>query len=104
MATAAEITTLRGLIAEPDDVAPYTDVLLGARIDAAIGDLNATARDVWLEKAAGYAELVDVTEGGSSRKMGDLHEQALNMVKYFTALTPEPAVKAHSARLSKLTR
>lgn len=82
MATAEQIASLRLLIAEPDDAEPYTDAALSARLDA---DANATltAYNIWTEKAAAWAGLADISEGGSSRKQGDLHEQALNMAKYF---------------------
>lgn len=103
MATQAQIATLRRLIAEPEDVAPYQDASLSTRIDESL-DLNVLARDIWLEKAAAYAELVDTTEGGSSRKMGDLHEQALNMVAHFTSLAPEPVVVGRGTRIVKLSR
>lgn len=46
-------------------------------------NVNAAARDVWLQKAAGYAELVDVTEGSSSRKLSSLYSQALAMAGRF---------------------
>lgn len=46
-------------------------------------NVNAAARDVWLQKAAGYAELVDVTEGSSSRKLSSLYSQALAMAARF---------------------
>lgn len=103
MATQADIATLRRLIAEAEDVAPYEDSTLGERIDTS-GSLNALARDIWLEKAAAYAELVDTSEGGSSRKMGDLHEQALNMANYFSNLAPDPVVVGRGTRIARLTR
>jgi hypothetical protein len=106
MADSAQVSQLRLLISQAEDVAPYTDADLMERIDAADGNLNAVARDVWGEKAAAYADLVDTTEGGSSRKMGDLHEQALNMVGYFQGLAPlAPAiVTGRGARVYKLSR
>lgn len=83
MATAEQIASLRLLIAETDDAEPYTDANLNARIDGAIGDLNLVAYAVWEEKAAATAGLPDTSEGGSSRKMGDLYEQALKMAAWF---------------------
>lgn len=103
MAPQADIATLRRLIAESEDVAPYEDSTLSDRIDGS-SSLNALARDIWLEKAAAYAELVDTTEGGSSRKMGDLHEQALNMANHFSSLAPEPIVVGRGTRIARLTR
>lgn len=83
MATAEEISALRLLIAEPDVNGIYTDVVLSSMINSASSDLNKAAHDVWVQKAAAAAELVDISEGGSQRKMGDIHEQALNMAAHF---------------------
>jgi Cdc6-like AAA superfamily ATPase len=104
VATSVQVAQLRLLIAQSEDVSPYTEAELSARIDTALANLNAVARDVWTEKAAAYADLVDASEGGSSRKMGDLHEQALNMVQFFTELAPRPAVIGRGARRYKLGR
>lgn len=103
MATGSDIASLRRLINEPEDVAPYTDLELTARIDAA-GGLDVVAYEIWGEKAAAYADLVDVSEGGSSRKMGDLHEQALNMVSFFGSRVPDAGRSTRGARVYKLGR
>lgn len=91
MATAEEIAQLRLMIAEPDDVAPWTDAYLGALIDAAEGDLNASSLTIWTSKAASFAGMVDTTESGSSRRLSQLQEQALKMVAFYknAAETPE---------------
>lgn len=82
MATPEQIAALRLQISEPDDAEPYTDAALSTRLDTD-GNLNLTAYNIWTEKAAAWAGLADITEGGSSRKQGDLHEQALAMAKHF---------------------
>lgn len=82
MASAEQIAQLRLLIAEPSS-AKFTDDALGAIIDEALGDMNKGAYEVWTIKAANAAELVDISEGGSSRKNGDIYEQALTMAKHF---------------------
>jgi hypothetical protein len=105
MATAEEIAALRLLIAEPTGD-PYTDAVLSTMIDAVSADLNRAAYDVWVQKAAAAAELVDMSEGGSSRKMGDIYEQALAMAQHFANATPggvEPDAPRYP-RLSKLRR
>lgn len=89
MATPDEIAAFRLQIAEPDGAEPYTDSQLSARLDAD-GDTALTAYKIWMEKAAAAAELVDVTEGGSSRKMGDIHEQALAMAKVYQGQITSP--------------
>jgi len=105
MATAEQIAALRLMIAEPDDVAPYTDLALGAMIDLAEGDLNAVACKIWTTKAAGVVGMVDITEGGSSRKMGSLHQQYLTMAKTYCSQTVEATAEASRAtRISKIRR
>lgn len=94
MATPEQIASLRLLIAETDDAEPYTDASLNVRIDGAVGDLNLVAYAIWEEKAAAGAGLVDTSEGGSSRKMGDVHEQALAMARHFKAKLEEGTPQA----------
>jgi hypothetical protein len=104
MATAAQIAALRLMIAQPDDVAPYTDAVLGAAIDAA-GNLDAVAYDIWIQKAASASALVDISEGGSSRKMGDLQEQYLAMAKVYGDRLPTGGTDVgRRTRVSRLTR
>jgi hypothetical protein len=55
----------------------YTDSLLGGMIDD-LG-MEAAVRQVWLEKAASVAELVDITESGSSRSFSKLRDAYLGM-------------------------
>jgi hypothetical protein len=107
MATAEEIAALRLLIAEPDDAAPYTDIALGAALDVAANEY-VVAFEVWTQKAAGTAGLVDISEGGSSRKMGDLYEQYLSMaeqmrVRAVSANQP-PDGSGSGIRIRKLAR
>lgn len=83
MATPAQIAELRIKINEPDDTPPYTDEVLGELIDAADGDTDAIARTVWQGKAASVAHLVDISEGGSSRKMSDMYKNYLAIADTF---------------------
>ena len=103
MATTDQISQLRLLTAEPD-ATTYSDIVLSTRIDAVDGDLNRAAYDIWSEKAAGFALLVDVSEGGSTRKMGDLHEQALRMVQHFGGLVPGGEPTGRGTRIRRLRR
>ncbi len=81
-ATIARFRRMTGL--EPDD-AVYTDAV----IDGMIEDLGfeAAAATVWREKAASVADLVDITESGSSRRLSQLREAYLGMG---TAVDPIP--------------
>lgn len=81
MATNAEIAELRLLVAEPTS-ATYSDATLAGIIDTT-SSMDEAARDVWVQKAASYTALANISEGGSSRSMGDLHAKALQMVELF---------------------
>lgn len=82
MATAEQIAELRAMINQLEDVEPYTDVYLSGRIDAA-ENLRSLAGAIWREKAATYADLVDVQEGSSRRALGSLYSNALRMATSF---------------------
>lgn len=77
MATDDQIASLRRATALEADDPAYTDTLLGGLFDD-LG-LAAAAAQVWQEKAASYAGLVDTTESGSTRRLSQLHEQAMKM-------------------------
>lgn len=51
------------------------------------GNLNLVALQVWEYKAANYANLVNITEGHSSREMSDLLKNALRMVDHYKKLS-----------------
>jgi hypothetical protein len=104
VATAADIAALRLLIAELDGTT-YTDEVLAARLTTDV-DKNLTAYNIWTEKAAAAATLVDISEGGSSRKMSDVQAQALKMAAYFEGRLPdsESPIADRTIRIRKLTR
>lgn len=82
MATTLEILTLRQLIGDETEPLQFTDADLSAHIDAN-GSVGAAAGVVWSIKAARLADLVDVTEGSSSRKLSQLQKQALDMAAHY---------------------
>ena len=91
MASAEDIARLRAMIAQPDDVEPWTDAALSALIDAS-ADLNAAAYSAWTDKAASYSDMVDTTESGSSRRLSQLQEQALKMANFYGGQSAIPEV------------
>jgi hypothetical protein len=103
MADDTQVADLRRLTGETGS-STYDDEELKARIDAANGDLDAVAADIWEEKAAAFAELVDISEAGSSRKNSSMYKAALEMHNHFTgedeassaagASTTRPIVRA----------
>ena len=104
MATAEEIAALRLLIAEPTEDT-YTDADLNTRLSAAANEYT-VAFDIWTEKAAAAAGLVDISEGGSSRKLGDIYEQALGMADAMRerAVSATNPPSGAGVRIKKLTR
>lgn len=81
MATPNEIAELRGLIQEPSNEDPWTDEYLGGLIDRY--GIDRSAKSIWKQKAAGYVEIVNISEGGSSRSNSDIHKHALEMIDVF---------------------
>jgi hypothetical protein len=81
MATQTEIDTLRALVPSTE----LDDTELGLIIDAS-ECLNQAAGKLWGQMAGGYAQLVNISEAGSSRSMGDLHKNALAMSSYYFGL------------------
>lgn len=72
MATAAEIAEVRVNTQEPNNVPPYTDDFIGDLIDAY--GVTETEHKIWISKRNTVANLVDISEGGSSRKNSQLFE------------------------------
>lgn len=105
MATETQIAALRAMIGQPENAEPWTDEVIGALIDTAGGDLNLAAYNAWLSKAATASSMVDISEGGSSRKMSDLHKNALAMAAVFKGqISPDTPPVTGGARLYRITR
>lgn len=83
MADASDIAEVRRATNEPNDTNGYTDVLIGAYIDAS--DVAGAAAKIWSEKAAKYAELVNTSEAGASHAFSDLHKHAIEMFDFWDA-------------------
>lgn len=98
MATEAQILEVRIMINEPVNAEPWTDEKIGALIDAKSGDVNAVAYQVWAGKAARVAHLVDISEGGSSRKMSDMYKNFLAIRDTFA---PEEGTTPGTIRASR---
>lgn len=77
MATDDQIAALKLLIAPTD----LTDEQIGSVYDAS-KNMNEAASFIWQSKAAQFSTIVDVAESGSSRKMGDLFNHALQLARY----------------------
>lgn len=69
----------------------YTDAELSDRLTAAQGSVAVVCRDIWREKMAAAASLVNTSEGGSSRGNDTLFAKAQNMLAYWTKAANEEA-------------
>lgn len=83
MATVDQIAELRRKVSEPD-ATTYSDAQLSAMIDEN-GSVDMTAVIIWEEKSSMYAELVDISEAGSSRKNSQLAASAREQARYYAA-------------------
>lgn len=77
LASETDIATLRRMTALDSSDPVYTDELLGGMIDD-LG-LEAASKQIWREKAAAAAGLVDMSESGSSRSLSQLRKGYLEM-------------------------
>ena len=76
------LATLRRYIAESSQE-PYADEVLNDMFDANGGDVEVTAAEVWRDKAARAAMLVDTSEGNSTRKMSQVYAQAVKQAEFY---------------------
>lgn len=90
-----EFKLLTGSVKDNDAIA---QMLFDYRDDDGTYNVNRAVAQEWRYTAAGYARLVDVTESGSSRKMSDLHKNALTMVAQFTNLAGDVAIVESAPR------
>lgn len=82
----------------------YTNVDLDMFIERAAGDLNVAASLIWGEKASDYADLVDISEAGSSRKNSDLFKHAKEQQAYFEALSGGAAGSVGGTTVRRIVR
>lgn len=107
---AQDVLMLRRMTNEPADESDYADNDLQFMLDQTSNRHNRAAARVWREKAAKYADLVNTTEGTSSRQWSKAYEQALAMAKEFDRLADEeedqetPAAGGPTIQMRKIIR
>lgn len=99
MATQDQLDDLKRLIGDTN----FTDEELGEIIDENNGNLQAAASVVWESQAARYSKIVDITESGSSRKMGDLFDNAMKMAAWYKEQA-NPIDVSGVTRIGKIVR
>lgn len=98
MATEEQLADLKRLIGDTE----WTDADLETLIDSS-SSIEAAAAVVWESQAASYSQIVDITESGSSRKMGDLFDNAMKMAAWFKTQA-NPIDTSGSTRIGKIVR
>ena len=101
MATADDVELLKRLGSAAHE--NYNDVALGVMIDTLT--MNGAAAQLWRETASSTTQLVDVSESGSSRKMSDVHKNAVAMADYYQSLADKAAETAGNVtRIKRIVR
>lgn len=96
--TADQLAQVRRMINEPTDVNGWTDPVLLAAAEAFFVDdvynLRALSASLWEEKAAKVADLVKVSESGSTREMQQVFDHYMKMAARFGTAPSEEVVSA----------
>ena len=125
-ATAAQIATVRRMVAEPNSYPTYDDTLIAAFIEAhphmdeqgelpytlssdtpptqtandnwiATYDLNAAAADIWQEKAAAVAHKYDFSADGGNYSASNQFEQYMKQARYYQSRRMPSTAKMHKS-------
>ena len=100
MANEDIIARLRRMTGETEDD-KYSDTMLEVMLGENDNDLNATASKIWGEKASDYADLVNMSEAGSSRANSDLFKHAKEQQAYFGDLAEVGVVETATASTTR---
>lgn len=107
---AEQMEFLRQLISEPSDENGWTDERIQALGPGALApdgsyDMRAYAAAVWEAKAAEAVSLVDVSEAGSSRSMGQIFGHAAKMAERYRAPADQAGeASAGRTRIGRIVR
>lgn len=85
-----------------DSATMFTDEEIEDFLELGNGNINAAAYFGWAEKAANYANLVNVNEGNAARELGELHRQALRMMDRYAGYVTTPS--RGRARIGNIVR
>lgn len=100
MANETEIKRIKSLT---DGADGYTDSEISAELQAGV-TVREFCYNFWSSKAAEYSSLVNVTESGSTRAMGDLYKNALAISDRFKPLDEQSGSAAGKKRTRAAVR
>lgn len=96
---------LRRLIDEPaQEGSDYSSARLAEILAAHGGNSLKAAAQIWTEKAAAYATLVDMKEGDTSRNLSGLQANALRMAKLYSDQASGGETGGHTTTIGRITR
>jgi hypothetical protein len=106
--TADQLAQLRRMVDEANDDNGYTDALLLAGAEAYLLDgtynLRGYAASIWEEKATKVAELVRVSESGSSRDMQQVFDHYMALAARFGTSTGSGGTTTIYPRSTRIVR
>lgn len=79
MASADDVTLVSSRLDGGED---FSAGLIGTTIDRFV-NLDLATAELWEIRASRYHALVNISESGSSREMGKMYSNALEMAKYY---------------------
>jgi len=95
----AEVLALRTLVGSTSLSNERLSEILATTLDNdGSPNIQRAASVVWHTKASEYADLVDTSESGSTRKLSDLHKNALTMARHYDTLAAGVAPVATAGR------
>jgi hypothetical protein len=101
----ADVRALRQYTNEEAEDSEFTDGQLQDILNSVNGDYNIAAAQVWRIKAGRYADLVNMTEGSSSRQWSNAHKQALEMTTHYEGISSDGGSSGGPvARIRKIVR
>lgn len=100
----AQIDDLRRAVNEPEGDSKYGDAELEEILLRNSGSLPAAAAEVWRQKAAIAAQLVDMQEGESRRNLSDLSENALRMADVYQKQADDGSAGGRRTAIGRITR
>jgi hypothetical protein len=100
MANNDDYLRLRRMTGEVD-ISKYSNTDLEIYIQQASGSLESAAATIWSEKASAYADLVNVSEAGSSRSYSDLYERAIAQRDHYAALAGQSVVDVSASSTTR---
>jgi hypothetical protein len=105
MPTADDYLRLRRMTGEAEEAhSRYSNTDLELYLADAGDDFNLAAATIWAEKASAYADLVNMSEAGSSRSNSDLFTHAKEQQAHYEGIAGTGAATQASSTTRRIVR